>query len=67
MGSTLTFIEIWIRLLDNNYDTRRVAQGTAMKDMFKKIPKTMTNHLVQDKKYRNLWQRLVVDGICKNY
>ena len=42
LGATLNFIEILIKLLDNNYDTRRVAYSIAMKDLFKQIPTTMT-------------------------
>ena len=42
LGATLNFIEIWIKLLDKNYDARRIAYITAMKYIFKKIPTTMT-------------------------
>ena len=31
LGDTLNFIYIWIKLLEENYDTRRVAYITAMK------------------------------------
>ena len=46
LGATLTFIEILLKLLDENYDARRVAYITAMKDMFKQIPTTMTRPLI---------------------
>ena len=42
MGDTLNLIENWIKILDNNYDARRVSYSTSMKDMFKQIPTTMT-------------------------
>ena len=31
LGSTINFIEIWLELLDDNYDARRVAYSTTMK------------------------------------
>ena len=49
LDDTLRFIEIWIKLLDDNYDARRVSYSTAMKDMFTQIPTPMTNHLFQTK------------------
>ena len=52
LGATLNFIDIWIKLLDNNYDDRRVAYITAMKDMFKQIHLTMIKGLTE--KSRNL-------------
>ena len=42
---TLSFIEIWLKLLDNNCDARQVAYSTDMKYMFKQIPTTMTKAL----------------------
>ena len=45
LGGTLNIIEIWIKLLDNNYDARRVAYSTTMKEMFKRIYTTMTKPL----------------------
>ena len=35
LGATITFIEIWIKLLDDNYDARRVAYSSDMKEMLK--------------------------------
>ena len=37
-------------MLENNYDYRRVAYRTAMKEMFKKITTTMTKPLIQKQK-----------------
>ena len=54
MGSTLNFIEICLKLLENKYDARRVAYSTAMKDMFKQIPKTMTKSLSPKQKVQKL-------------
>ena len=31
LGDTLNFIEIWIKLLDENYGARRLAYSTSMK------------------------------------
>ena len=41
-GDTLNFIEIWIKLLDHNYEVRCVIYNKAMKEMFKTIPTTRT-------------------------
>ena len=40
MRATLNFIDIWLKLLEENYDARRVEYITAMKEMFKKISLT---------------------------
>ena len=36
LGVTFNFIDIWLKLLDKNYDVRRKAYNTSMKEMFKK-------------------------------
>ena len=35
LGVALNFIDIWLKLFYDNYDARRVAYITAMKEMFK--------------------------------
>ena len=54
MGATLNFIEIWIKLLDKNYDARRIAYITAMKYIFKKIPTTINKPLIPKQKVQKL-------------
>ena len=54
LGDTINFIEIWLKLLEANYDARRVAYSTAMKGMFKKIPTTMTKPLSQRQEVQKL-------------
>ena len=49
MGDTINFIDIWLKLLDDNYDARRVVCITAMKEMFKQIPLTMIKELTKKK------------------
>ena len=39
---TLNYIDIWIKLLDKNYDNRHVSYINAMKEMLKQISTTMT-------------------------
>ena len=51
---TLSFIEIWLKLLDNNCDARQVAYITDMKDMFKQIPTMMTKPLIPRQKVQKL-------------
>ena len=40
MGDTINFIDIWLKPLEENYEARRVAYITDMKEMFKQIPLT---------------------------
>ena len=54
MGDTLNFIEIWLKLLDENYDARCVAYITATKKMFKKIPTTMAKPISPRQKLQKL-------------
>ena len=52
--TTLNFIENWLKRSEKNYDTRRVAYITYMKNMFKQIPTTMTKPLVPKQKVQKL-------------
>ena len=36
LGSTFNFVDIWLKLSDENYDARREAYNTAMKILLKK-------------------------------
>ena len=54
LGATLNFIEIWLKLLDDYYDARRVAYSTDMKEMFKQITTTMTKPLSTRNKVQKL-------------
>ena len=45
MVDTLNFIDIWIKVLEDKYNARRVAYITTMKEMFNKIPRTMIKAL----------------------
>ena len=52
--ATINFIEIWNKLLDKSYDAWLVAYSTAMKEMFKQIPKAMTKPLSSIQKVQKL-------------
>ena len=54
LGATLNYIEIYIKLLDDNYDARRVAYRTDTKEMFKQIPTTIIKPLIPGKKVQKL-------------
>ena len=45
MGATLNCIEIWLKLLENNYVVRCRMYNKAMKEMFKQIPTTMIKEI----------------------
>ena len=47
MGSTLNFIEIWLKLLNHDYEVRFGMYNKFMKDVLKEIPTTMTKTLLQ--------------------
>ena len=51
---TLNFVDIRIKLFDKNYDARRVAYITAMKEMIKQIPQTMIKALTPKQKVQKL-------------
>ena len=50
----LSHIDIWLKLFDKNYGAGCVAYITAMKDMFKKIPQTMSKTLTTKQKVQKL-------------
>ena len=52
--ATINFIEIWLKLLDQNYELICVMYNKAMKEMFKKIPTTMTKPLSEKQKVQKL-------------
>ena len=52
--TTLNFIDIWLKLFEENHDAIRVAYITAMKDMFKQIHITMIKALTQEQKFQKL-------------
>ena len=54
LGATLNFIEICLKMLDKDYEARRLAYITAMKDMFKQIHTTMTKPLITKQKVQKL-------------
>ena len=54
LGATFNFIDIWLKLFEENYDTRCVAYITAMKYMSKKIPILMIKALPPKQKYQKL-------------
>ena len=62
MGTTTNFIDIWLKLFEDNYDARRVAYITYMKEMFKQIPLTMIKALTPEQKL----QKFMIDigGRC---
>ena len=51
LGSTLNFIDIWLKLFGKKYDARRVVYITDIKDMFNKIPQTMIKALTPKQKF----------------
>ena len=54
MCATLKFIDIWLKLFDDNYDARRVAYITTMKEMFKQITQTTIKALTPKQKSQKL-------------
>ena len=54
LGATLNFIDIWLKLFDQNYDVRNEAYNIAMKKMLQKIPTIKPKPLSQGKKVQKL-------------
>ena len=54
LGDILNFIEIWLKLLDQNYEVSCGMYNKAMKEMFKQTPTTMTKPLSQKQKVQKL-------------
>ena len=54
MGASLNFIEIILKLLEDNYEVRCWMYNNSMKDMFKTIPTVMTKKLSPRKKVQKL-------------
>ena len=59
MGATLNFIEIWLKLLDHDYEVRCGIYNKTMKDMFKQITTKISEPLITKKSTetydRNWW------------
>ena len=54
LGDNINFIDIQLKLFDESYDARCVAYITAMKEMFKKIPQTMSKQLTPKQKVQKI-------------
>ena len=54
LGDTLNFIEIWIKLSEENHEVIRGIYNKAMKYMFKQIPIMMTKTLSPKQKVHKL-------------
>ena len=54
LGANLNFIDIWLKLFEDNYEARCVAYSTDMKDMLKQIPPTIIKALTSKQKVQKL-------------
>ena len=54
LDDTINFIDIWLKLLEENYDAIRVAYITAMKEMFKEITTRVIKSLSPKEKVQKL-------------
>ena len=58
-------MDIWLKLLEDNCNARRVAYITATKEIFKQIPLTIIKSLTPKQKFQKLMTKLAVDGKWK--
>ena len=58
LGSTLNLIDIWLKLLDENYEARSVAYRTDTKNMFKQITTTTKKPLIQRRKVQKFMTKI---------
>ena len=54
LGDTLNFIDIWLKLLEDNYEIIYGMYNKVMKEMFKQIPLTMIKELSLKQKVQKL-------------
>ena len=54
LGTTIDFIDIWLKLFVDNYDDICVAYITVMIEIFKKIPQTVIKALTPKQKFQKL-------------
>ena len=54
LGDTLNFIEIWLKMLEDNDEVRSVIYNKAMKEMSKQIPITMIKSLSPKQKVQKI-------------
>ena len=54
LGATLNFFDIWLKLLEENYDARRLEYITAMKEMSKQISITAIKAFTSKQKVQKL-------------
>ena len=54
LGATFNFIDIWLKILRENYDARCEAYINAMKGMFMQIPQNVKIALTSKQKNKNL-------------
>ena len=53
LGATFNFIDIWLKLLRENYCARSESYSNAMEEMFKKIPQNVEKALTSRGKTKN--------------
>ena len=54
LGTTLNFIDVWLKLFLENYDARCVAYINATNEMFKRITQTVSKALTPEQKVQKL-------------
>ena len=54
LGDTLNFIEMWLKLVEDNYEIRCAMYNKDMKEMFKQIPTTITKLLIPKQKVQKI-------------
>ena len=53
LGANSNFIDTWLKLLRENYDTRYEAYINAMKEMLMQIPQNIEIAITPNQKYKN--------------
>ena len=67
MVATLNFIEIWLELLNQNYELRCGMSNKDMKEMFKQVPTTMTKALSPEQKVHKKMTEMGGGWYMKNF
>ena len=67
MGATINFIEMWLKLLEDNYEVRYGMYNKAMKEMFKQIPTTVIKALSPKQTFQNIMTEICGEWYMGNF
>ena len=67
MGATFNYIDIWLKLLEENYEMRSEIYNKAIKEMLKQIPLTMIKALSPNQNVQKLMTEIGGGWYMENF